>query len=74
MSLCLLMYLTGCGAVKTEYIYQCDIPPSLIQPNPEPYIKQRITWGECPLLYTELLNELRQCNADKRAIKQITNE
>ena len=71
MILCPAIFLTGCGTVKTEYVYQCNIPASLTQPNNEPHIDKQITWGQCPLLYTELLNELRQCNADKRAISGI---
>lgn len=73
MSICLAMFLIGCETVKTEYVYKCNIPASLTQSNNEPHIDKKITWGQCPVLYTELLNELRQCNADKRAIKQITN-
>lgn len=74
MILCPAIFLTGCGTVKTEYVYQCNIPASLTQPNNEPHIDKQITWGQCPVLYTELLNELRQCNADKRAIRDINNE
>ncbi len=73
MSICLVTCLTGCGTVKTEYVYKCNIPVSLTQSNNEPHIDKKITWGQCPVLYTELLNELRQCNADKQAIKQITD-
>lgn len=73
MILCPAIFLTGCGTVKTEYVYQCNIPASLTQPNNEPHIDKQITWGQCPVLYTELLNELRQCNADKRAINLINN-
>ena len=73
MILCPAIFLTGCGTVKTEYVYQCNIPASLTQPNNEPHIDKQITWGQCPVLYTELLNELRQCNADKRAIREISN-
>ena len=72
MILCPAIFLTGCGTVKTEYVYQCNIPASLTQPNNEPHIDKRITWGQCPVLYAELLNELRQCNADKRAIREIS--
>ena len=73
MSICLPMFLIGCETVKTEYVYQCNIPASLTQSNNEPHIDKKITWGQCPVLYTELLNEFRQCNADKQAIKQITD-
>ena len=72
MSICPAMFLNGCETVKTEYVYQCHLPASLTQQNNAPYIGKKITWGQCPILYTELLNELKQCNADKRAIKQIT--
>lgn len=72
-SICLPIFLIGCGTVKTEYVYKCNISPSLTQENNEPHIDKQITWGQCPILYTEAVNELRQCNADKRAIKQITN-
>ena len=74
MSICLTIFLNGCGTGKTEYIYKCNIPTSLTQTNNEPHIDKKITWGQCPVLYTELLNEFRQCNADKKAIKQINNE
>ncbi|WP_442902875.1 Rz1-like lysis system protein LysC [Gilliamella sp. Bim1-2] len=74
MSICLTALLIGCGTVKTKYVYQCNIPASLTQPNNEPHIDKRITWGQCPVLYTELLNELRQCNADKKAIMEVSNK
>ncbi|PXY91758.1 hypothetical protein DKK78_05415 [Gilliamella apis] len=56
---------------KTEYVYQCNITASLTQPNNEPHINKRITWTQCPIFYTELLNELRQCNDDKMTIMEI---
>lgn len=71
MSICLTTLLIGCGTVKTEYVYQCNIPASLTQQNNTPYIGKKITWGQCPVLYTELLNELRQCNSDKSSIRKI---
>lgn len=71
MSICLVTFLTGCGVVKTKYVYQCNISPSLTQPNNEPHIDKKVKWGQCPVLYTELLNELRQCNADKKVIRDI---
>ena len=73
MSLCLLILLTGCEKVRTEYIY-VKLPSSLTQPNNEPHIEQNINWGQCPVLYVELQNELRQCNTDKQAIREINNE
>ena len=71
MKLCLAIFLTGCGMAKNEYVYQCNLPAPLTQPNNEPHINKRITWGQCPIFYTDLLNELRQCNADKMIIKEI---
>ena len=45
MSICLTTLLIGCGTVKTEYVYQCNIPASLTQQNNAQYIGKKITWG-----------------------------
>lgn len=70
MSLCLMMLLTGCATVKTEYVYM-PIPASLTQENPIPHVPAKMIWGQCPALYIQAVHELKQCNADKRVIKNL---
>lgn len=68
----LLTLLSGCKSVQTEYI-DMPIPASLTQENLIPIVLDDMTWGQCPILYIQAANELKQCNADKEAIREINN-
>ncbi|WP_392562506.1 hypothetical protein RHO12_03220 [Orbus sturtevantii] len=57
---------------RIKYVY-INAPSSLTQENNEPHIEKVITWGDCPLLYVDLKNSLKQCNADKKAIRELDN-
>ncbi|WP_427901688.1 Rz1-like lysis system protein LysC [Marinobacter bryozoorum] len=70
-ALILAPWLTACGTTpvieyRTEYVY----PPSpLLQPSPVPEYTGR-TWGDLPEYCAVLQSELRQCDADKQAVRE----
>lgn len=50
------------------------IPKELQEPCEIPEVPEHMTWGDSIKLNERLLTALEKCNADKRAIKQISNE
>jgi hypothetical protein len=66
-ALILLLLLVCCACTRTEYI-QIRPDPSLTAPTPEPQIRGQ-TWRDVGEAWLQCRAAVRQCNADKAAIR-----
>ncbi|WP_442902916.1 Rz1-like lysis system protein LysC [Gilliamella sp. wkB195] len=72
-SLCLCLFLQACTTERKAYVNR-PIPANLLSdclPNLPPNL---MTFGDSLRYNEHLLNVIEKCNADKRAIKQITDQ
>ena len=72
-SLCLCLFLQACTTERKAYVNR-PIPANLLSdclPNLPP---NPMTFGDSLRYNEHLLNVIEKCNADKRAIKQVTDE
>ncbi|AFR03274.1 hypothetical protein [Pectobacterium carotovorum] len=69
----LLTWLTGCVNTRTEYVTApvVSLPAELLIDCIVPEIPYQMTYGDSVELNERLLTVIAQCNADKRAIREI---
>ncbi|WP_442889989.1 Rz1-like lysis system protein LysC [Arsenophonus sp. PmNCSU2021_1] len=72
VSLCLALWLTGCAAppVKVVTLPPVPLPEGLLAACPAPLPPEPLTFGASVDYSLQLLAVIKQCNADKAALRQ----
>ncbi|WP_080702288.1 Rz1-like lysis system protein LysC [Gilliamella apicola] len=72
VSLCLCLFLTACTTERKVYVNR-PIPANLLSDCLPNLPSKKMTFGDSLKYNEHLLNVIEKCNADKRAIREISN-